>query len=1018
MNVQLLEEIIRFRRMSNLPIVENTPIKLLINEGRGESGVAIWRMVLETGELGAEAVSRRQKAILKMFGDTRSEIAGKNAKISAEETARKNAVLTVEEMVKNGKTTQEIMSFLESKMGTEKWKMANETVEDLVDAEVKKTVIAALTDLNNPITKGIVNDFVDEVTKRMEEIAGDSPLVKKAALDGLKAEFVKTYKKLFGFSEQEGKVVEDLFEKPYKENVASLSSKESKTLTWKQDLMQLFRNFPRVISELSELINLFYLSMAKTEAELIKEIEELVLAIEQGVSKDSGKLIADRIKVLIKNQGDIDGKYMTLYNDLITKIKNAIPDDASGKALLARIEEIEEVTVSKGTDVGTYEKVKAKFKRLEELFADLEVNPTETVGAAFYSFMKKLKELLTPWNLIRKIKTDAAGKVLSSYKGFVYRFINYMVTGTLSTFKEYMEQMSKMRTNYNIFNRKKRTVSGWGSASVIDMYIRVWLRANFWMPIMINIVWGALAAAWTCGTAALASTSDYLEKFGPSDESYNKWCGSPFSNFFRETLSDMGDTFTPFIALIDAVFGSDFDSKLDSPTILSVFWEIFDMVIPFNTRLDDIAYWYTFDPKAKTDKAIEEANKKDEENNVVKPYALEHPKEYAKKMEILTLRKLQVVGLVQNRDNIPKAQELEKIMTIDTLDNKSSDPVFLYKSNLYSLKANPRRKDRPLIVYSQKDGYEFSLDEFISGNMNESRYKKTNNMITERNKEKFGEDNFKHWKDTFTFKSQDEKNPGQYKEVKIKMEDVMDRINHYRKKYDEDDSFVRAVIDTHEDVVKIMFTKDLANIHESATPRGLALVLRTIKESRGEMEIFSVARPANGNWFLVKGDYTPNQLANMDLEKKEPRTKETEVNSKSEDDLKKKEESAINVLKRNEKEGIEDLPKKVRDKVREKMGKGWTTEIPPEELKEYFTTSEINSIFNDKIVIYKLEPTREFFNSLVKFSARIVTKRGFCRTLQSGKNEFELSERQKMTVNHILNKCNTKYESKLGLRNF
>jgi hypothetical protein len=300
----------------------------------------------------------------------------------------------------------------------------------------------------------------------------------------------------------------------------------------------------------------------------------------------------------------------------------------------------------------------------------------------------------------------------------------------------------------------------------------------------------------------------------------------------------------------------------------------------------------------------------------------------------------------------------------------------------------------------------------------ESRYKKTNNMITERNKEKFGEDNFKHWKDTFTFKAQDDKNPGQYKEVKIKMEDVMDRINHYRKKYDEDDSFVRAVIDTHEDVVKIMFTKDLANIHESATPRGLALVLRVIKESRGEMEIFSVARPANGNWFLVKGDYTPNQLANMDLEKKEPQTKETEVNSKSEDDLKKKEESAINVLKRNEKEGIEDLPKKIRDKVREKMGKGWTTETPPEELKEYFTTSEINSIFNDKIVIYKLEPTKEFFNNLVKFSARIVIKRGFCRTLKSGKNEIELGERQKMTVNHILNKCNTKYESKLGLRNF
>jgi len=283
---------------------------------------------------------------------------------------------------------------------------------------------------------------------------------------------------------------------------------------------------------------------------------------------------------------------------------------------------------------------------------------------------------------------------------------------------------------------------------------------------------------------------------------------------------------------------------------------------------------------------------------------------------------------------------------------------------------------------------------------------------------KFGEDNFKHWKDTFTFKSQDEKNPGQYKEVKINMEDVMDRIDHYRKKYDEDDAFVRAVIDTHDDVVKVMFTKDLANIHESATPRGLALVLRIIKENRGEMEIFSVARPANGNWFLVKGDYTPNQLANMDLEKKEPQSKEKEVTNKAEDDLKKKEESVINVLKRNEKEGIEELPKKVRDKIREKMGQGWSTETPPEELKEFFTTSEINSIFNDKIVIYKLKPSREFFDSLVKNSAKIVIKRGFCRALDNGKRGSDLSERQKMTVNHILNKCNTKYENKLGLRNF
>jgi hypothetical protein len=340
--------------------------------------------------------------------------------------------------------------------------------------------------------------------------------------------------------------------------------------------------------------------------------------------------------------------------------------------------------------------------------------------------------------------------------------------------------------------------------------------------------------------------------------------------------------------------------------------------------------------------------------------------------------------------------------------------------------ANGKDESKYQEFFWDDNGTEKTLKDMTSGividkksKLNNSIKKIIDNMIMENKpREKFGEDNFKHWKDTFLFKSVDEKNPGQYKEVKINMEDVMDRINHYRKKYDEDDAFVRAVIDTHEDVVKIMFTKDLAHIHENATPRGLALVLRVIKEERGELEIFSVARPANGNWFLVKGDYTPNQLANMDLEKKEPQSKEKEVVTKAEDDLKKKEESVINVLKRNEKEGIEELPKKVRDKIREKMGQGWSTETPPEELKEYFTTSEINSIFNDKIVIYKLKPSREFFDSLVKNSARIVIKRGFCRALQSGKKESELSERQKMTVDHILNKCNTKYESKLGLRNF
>jgi len=246
---------------------------------------------------------------------------------------------------------------------------------------------------------------------------------------------------------------------------------------------------------------------------------------------------------------------------------------------------------------------------------------------------------------------------------------------------------------------------------------------------------------------------------------------------------------------------------------------------------------------------------------------------------------------------------------------------------------------------------------------------------------RFDEDNYKHWKDTFKFQSYDEEK-AKYKNVKINMEDVMDRIDHYRKKYDEDDAFVRAVIDTHENVVKIMFTKDLAHLTEGVSLYGFASVLQNLREGRGEMEIWSVSRPADGNWFLVKGSFTKKELANMNLHKKEPRDKETEKEEKPEIGLKKKEGTAVETLKTNEVSGLEMLPVKIKQKVREKMSKGWTTETPYSFFNDFYTESDINSVFNDKIKIYKLKPTYEFFNSLKENSAKISLKRGFCRSIK------------------------------------
>jgi hypothetical protein len=211
-----------------------------------------------------------------------------------------------------------------------------------------------------------------------------------------------------------------------------------------------------------------------------------------------------------------------------------------------------------------------------------------------------------------------------------------------------------------------------------------------------------------------------------------------------------------------------------------------------------------------------------------------------------------------------------------------------------------------------------------------------------------------------------------------------------------------------------MFTKDLAHLTESVEFNGLASLLKLLRESRGEMEIWSVARPADGNWFLVKGSFTKRELANMDLHKKEPKNREVEKKENPEVGLKKKENQAVEILKRDELQGMEHLPVKIKEKLREKISQGWTTELPFEFFKDHYTESEINTFFNDKIKIYKLKATEEFFKSLIENSARIVLKRGFCRSINLSRTDSDLTEKSKNIVNHILEKCNKKFNNKLG----
>lgn len=298
---------------------------------------------------------------------------------------------------------------------------------------------------------------------------------------------------------------------------------------------------------------------------------------------------------------------------------------------------------------------------------------------------------------------------------------------------------------------------------------------------------------------------------------------------------------------------------------------------------------------------------------------------------------------------------------------------------------------------------------------------KQNNMKNLKHKliesKRFDEDDYKHWKDTFTFQAVDEKNPGQYKDVKLNMDDVMDRIPHYRKKYDEDDSFVRAVVDTHENVVRFMFTKDLANIREGYSPVGFAKILQQLREARGENEIWSVARPASGNWFLVKGDFTPKELMGMDLEKNEPADREPKKLENSLETLKKKELTSAEGLKNDEKSGFNELPKVVKEKLREKFNNGWTTEEPAKNLKSFYSDSEVKSVFGDSIKIYKLNTNSDFFDSISNYSDSLPIKRGFCRSIHLAKQNYNLSDENKNTIRGILKICNNKFNDFLGLSN-
>jgi hypothetical protein len=289
-------------------------------------------------------------------------------------------------------------------------------------------------------------------------------------------------------------------------------------------------------------------------------------------------------------------------------------------------------------------------------------------------------------------------------------------------------------------------------------------------------------------------------------------------------------------------------------------------------------------------------------------------------------------------------------------------------------------------------------------------------IFEQEDEKRFGENKYDHLYDAFTFEKYDDKT-GEFKEIEtdsLKHGKIKERFNDFIKRYDTDDAFVRAVVDTHEDIARIKYLKDQANISEAYLATGLALVLNSIRESKGEYEIFSVSR-SNGNWHLVKGDFNQKEMSKMKLTKQIPPEKQPKKKENGVESLKKKELTGITLLNQDEKKGLGELPMQIKRKVLEKLRSGWVTEKPYEFLKEFYSVSDINSVFNDKIKIYKLNPTKEFFESLAQNSPRVFIRKGFCKSLNVIKNTKISSESGEKIFKHILDKCQTKFKGEYGV---
>ena len=825
------------------------------------------------------------------------------------------------------------------------------------------------------------------------------------------------------------KISEKEIEKIVNEKIKSISDQIDTfyTKTFINDFLLSIKDISGLADEFISLGQLFNSTAEKNISTLKDEISDIIVLIERGeLTENYYREVANRIKAISSNAKKMGDSVNKFWDDLQKLITNTYPNDpAKAKEIIDKIggpNKLDEFFTKTSQYISSGDRIKEAWQKILDTFGK------------FKSFDKEIK--------------DQSSNILKFSEGPAKRLANFITSGSLTSFREWTQRLLQRRK----FLFVGKEIQGFGWKSYFDLYCRIWFITNFSVPIVTSFLSGL--SLW--GLVAIGKLTGLGDETKYFVENKDKSIGQLWEEFYVNSLKS---SFAPFVKDYNEKTGGKFPQTTDQWVEWSK--DIVSTIIPFNTKIDDIWDFIVNTPiylskveslknqeieKGKEqiekfkdklkgrDKIFVEKNGEDL-NKVTNSKKVEDYRNYI--LDKLNMLYYDLTNQPSKIGEEPSSEESDRLFKKIIYDGKPgtydenkfyiliNGKKYKYVDNTYYI--DPTTGEKKVWKTLGKRLYENKINDM------KNYVNKIKKIILEQEEEKTLK--MKDWDEIFTFQKVDEKNPGKYTDVKIKMDSVMDRMPHWRKKYGkqceeldncdddgEDDSFVRAVIDTHPEVVRILFTKGLAHLTSSDDQEdlneGLHSLLALIREAKNvEVEVWSVYRhPSSPDkiWSLVKGDYKPKELQSMDVKMQKSPGNSVEKKKNSLDELKKKESDAIKQLSLDEKKGLTELPIKVRNNIKEKIKKGWTTEKPSSDLLKFYKEDKIDSVFELPIKIYKLKPNQDFFNFIKTQKSNNQIKRGFCRSIYYVKKELNLEKEVSNSINNILNNCEKTLAGKYG----